>query len=50
MATAARPSSFAEGPDTILREEVRTAGMVWLRELIRFERTRARILSGPSYS
>ncbi len=29
-----------------MREEVRTAGMVWLRELIRFERTRTRILSG----
>ncbi|MEU8976835.1 ABC transporter permease [Streptomyces monashensis] len=29
-----------------LREELRTVGMVWLRELIRFTRNRARILSG----
>src|ERR1035438_10188153 len=40
------PATLADGPDTVLREEVRTAGMVWLRELIRFERTRTRILSG----
>jgi ABC-2 type transport system permease protein len=39
-------SSIAEGPDTVLRDELRTTGMVWLRELIRFERTRTRILSG----
>lgn len=35
-----------ETPETVLRDEVQTIGMVWLRELIRFERTRARILSG----
>ncbi|MDA8312194.1 MAG: ABC transporter permease [Actinomycetota bacterium] len=29
-----------------LGEELRTIGMVWQRELIRFERTRSRILSG----
>jgi ABC-2 type transport system permease protein len=46
MSTQAMPAALAEGPDTVLREEVRTAGMVWLRELIRFERTRTRILSG----
>jgi len=46
MSTAALPSTIPDGPDTILREEARTAGMVWLRELIRFERTRTRILSG----
>ncbi len=46
MSSAALPSKIAEGPDTVLRDEVRTTGMVWLRELIRFERTRTRILSG----
>jgi ABC-2 type transport system permease protein len=47
MSTAAAlPTTPSEGPDTVLREEVRTARMVWLRELIRFERTRTRILSG----
>lgn len=46
MASAALPSKLREGPDTVLRDEVRTTGMVWLRELIRFERTRTRILSG----
>jgi ABC-2 type transport system permease protein len=46
VSSAALPANITDGPDTVLREEVRTAGMVWLRELIRFERTRARILSG----
>ena len=46
MSTAALPSKIADGPDTILRDELRTTWMVWLRELIRFERTRTRILSG----
>lgn len=46
MSSAALPANITDGPDTVLREEVRTAGMVWLRELIRFERTRTRILSG----
>jgi len=39
-------ASAIEGPETVLRDELRTTGMVWLRELIRFERTRTRILSG----
>ena len=46
MSTAALPTGTVEGPDTVLRDELRTTGMVWLRELIRFERTRTRILSG----
>jgi ABC-2 type transport system permease protein len=46
VSIAALPSTIPDGPDTILRDEARTAGMVWLRELIRFERTRTRILSG----
>jgi len=37
---------IVQGPETVLRDEARTTGMVWLRELIRFERTRTRILSG----
>lgn len=36
----------ARAPETVLRDELRTTAMVWLRELIRFERTRTRILSG----
>jgi hypothetical protein len=46
VSTAALPTRTVEGPDTVLRDEIRTTGMVWLRELIRFERTRTRILSG----
>jgi ABC-2 type transport system permease protein len=46
VSTAALPSKIADGPDTVLRDELRTTWMVWLRELIRFERTRTRILSG----
>jgi ABC-2 type transport system permease protein len=46
VSTSTLPSKLAERPDTVLRDELRTAGMVWLRELIRFERTRTRILSG----
>jgi ABC-2 type transport system permease protein len=46
VSSAALPSKISEGPDTVLRDEIRTTGMVWLRELIRFERTRTRILSG----
>ena len=46
MSSAALHPRIAEGPDTVLRDELRTTGMVWLRELIRFERTRTRILSG----
>jgi len=39
-------SGLVEGPDTVFSAEARTVGMVWLRELIRFERTRTRMLSG----
>jgi ABC-2 type transport system permease protein len=46
MSIAAPPATIAAAPDTVLRDEARTTGMVWLRELIRFERTRTRILSG----
>ena len=46
MSSAALPSKITDDSDTVLRDEVRTTGMVWLRELIRFERTRTRILSG----
>jgi ABC-2 type transport system permease protein len=46
MSAAALPASPAERRDTNLRDEIRTTRMVWLRELIRFERTRTRILSG----
>ncbi len=46
MSTTTLHASVTEGPDTIFRDEVRTARMVWLRELIRFQRTRTRILSG----
>jgi ABC-2 type transport system permease protein len=47
MGTAATlPSTIAESPDTVLREEVRTGAMVWKRELIRYRRTRVRILTG----
>ena len=49
MATIAAPAPSTPAgsmPDTNLRDEVRTAWMVWQRELIRYERTRVRILSG----
>jgi ABC-2 type transport system permease protein len=46
LSSATILSPAAEDADTILREEARTTRMVWLRELIRFERTRTRILSG----
>jgi ABC-2 type transport system permease protein len=46
VSTAGLPSKIADGRDTVLRDELRTTWMVWLRELIRFERTRTRILSG----
>ena len=32
--------------DTVLSEEIRTIGMIWRRELIRFVRTRTRTLTG----
>ncbi len=46
MSSVPPHSSAVEGPETVMRDELRTTGMVWLRELIRFERTRTRILSG----
>ncbi|MGO9319473.1 MAG: ABC transporter permease [Solirubrobacteraceae bacterium] len=46
MSSAPLHAGVPEGRDTVLRDELRTTGMVWLRELIRFERTRTRILSG----
>ncbi len=46
MSSTTLHASALDGPDTTLRDEVRTARMVWLRELIRFQRTRTRILSG----
>ena len=33
-------------PDTIISDEIRVVGMVWERELIRYVRTRTRIVSG----
>lgn len=48
MATTANPRLSAASPsdETILSEEIRTIGMIWRRELIRFVRTRTRILTG----
>ncbi len=46
MSTVPLRPMIAQRPETVLRDEARTTGMVWLRELIRFERTRTRILSG----
>lgn len=46
MSTGTIGTRGAGGPETVLRDEARTTAMVWLRELIRFERTRTRILSG----
>ncbi len=36
----------ASGPGTLVSDEVRVVGMVWERELIRYVRTRTRIVSG----
>ncbi len=46
MSTVALPAKTGEAPDAVLHDELRTTAMVWLRELIRFERNRTRILSG----
>jgi ABC-2 type transport system permease protein len=48
MSTIAASTSSAASPsdETILSEEFRTIGMIWRRELIRFVRTRTRILTG----
>jgi ABC-2 type transport system permease protein len=42
----ADPTTPVETPDTVLSDEIRVVGMVWERELIRYVRTRTRILSG----
>jgi ABC-2 type transport system permease protein len=45
LSTTARPDlPTADGPSPVA--ELRTIGMVWQRELIRFERNRTRILTG----
>lgn len=46
MSSSAVGARGAGQAETVLRDEARTTAMVWLRELIRFERTRTRILSG----
>ena len=48
MTTLDRPAAQVRVVDDrdSLRNEIRTAAMVWRRELIRFTRTRSRILSG----
>ena len=47
MTTVVHPiaSPASTSDDTILGEELRTIGMIWRRELIRFVRTRVRILT-----
>src|ERR1035438_2523288 len=40
------PATAAPTPDTRLSQEIRVAGMVWERELIRYTRNRTRIASG----
>ncbi|HWS48293.1 MAG TPA: ABC transporter permease [Acidimicrobiia bacterium] len=46
MTTSVRAQSLAQAADTVWADEIRTVAMVWRRELIRFTRTRARILTG----
>jgi ABC-2 type transport system permease protein len=52
LATATAPSTGSENLFDVpsngidLRQELRTAGMVWQREIIRFVRNRSRIVSG----
>jgi ABC-2 type transport system permease protein len=41
-----RPASGIEVADTQISDELRVAGMVWQRELIRYTRNRTRIVSG----
>ncbi|HUZ09112.1 MAG TPA: ABC transporter permease [Acidimicrobiales bacterium] len=40
------PAAPPAAPDTVVSEEIRVVGMVWERELIRYVRTRTRIVSG----
>jgi ABC-2 type transport system permease protein len=44
--TRATPTARGGARDTRLSDEIRVAGMVWERELIRYVRTRTRIVSG----
>src|ERR1039458_5342822 len=44
--SGAQPTIGADTPDTLLSDEIRVAGMVWERELIRYTRNRTRIVSG----
>jgi ABC-2 type transport system permease protein len=46
IVSIANPATPVETPDTVLSDEIRVVGMVWERELIRYVRTRTRILSG----
>src|SRR5664280_3872054 len=44
--SSAPPTTGVDTPDTLLSDEIRVAGMVWERELIRYTRNRTRIVSG----
>jgi ABC-2 type transport system permease protein len=44
--SGAQPPIGVDTPDTLLSDEIRVAGMVWERELIRYTRNRTRIVSG----
>ena len=44
--SGAQPTIGVDTPDTLLSDEIRVAGMVWERELIRYTRNRTRIVSG----
>ena len=46
MLTNSTATAASTSDDTVLSEEIRTIGMIWRRELIRFVRTRTRILTG----
>src|ERR1019366_8148477 len=45
-ASIASPATQRTVPDTRISDEIRVVGMVWERELIRYVRTRTRIVSG----
>ena len=45
-ASIASPAAPRTVPDTRISDEIRVVGMVWERELIRYVRTRTRIVSG----
>src|ERR1022692_3353097 len=45
-ASIASPATPRTVPDTRISDEIRVVGMVWERELIRYVRTRTRIVSG----